>query len=138
MMHTCISGIIISWHIRIDEVEMACRLQTKHRDLVCEQKEKREATIKTIRTTAENLVTHHWNVNISRIIGSLIAIVGSGIAILGFALTPVTFSALVGVKIAGVAIARTGGVTTTKASIVDTIIIKTGKRSTGTVRVQSR
>ena len=107
---------------------MARQLQKKRRDLVCEWKGRREATIKTMRTTADNLVTHRRNVNISRITGSLAAIGGSGIAILGFALTPVTFGASLGLTIAGAGIAAAGGLTAAGASIVDTVITKTGVR----------
>ena len=101
-------------------------MQKKRRDLVCEWKGRRENTVKTIRTTAEKLVKHHRNVNISRITGSVVAIGGSGIAILGFALTPVTFGASLGLTIAGAGIAAAGGVTAAGASIADTVITKTG------------
>ena len=111
---------------RIDEVELGRQLQKKRRDLLCEWKGIRENTIKTIRTTADKLVTHRRNVNISRITGSLVAIGGSGIAILGFALTPVTFGASLGLTIAGAGIAAAGGITAAGASIVDTVITKTG------------
>ena len=105
---------------------MGRQLQKKRRDLLCEWKGNRENTVKTIRATAEKLVKHHRNVNISRITGSLTAIGGSGIAILGFALTPVTFGASLGLTIAGAGIAVAGGATATGASIVDTVITKTG------------
>ena len=105
---------------------MGRQLQKKRRDLLCEWKGIRENTIKTMRTTADNLVTHHRNVNISHITGSLAAIGGSGIAILGLALTPVTFSASLGLTIAGAGIAAAGGVTAAGASIADTAIAKTG------------
>ena len=75
---------------------------------------------------AEKLVTHHRNVNISRITGALVGIGGSGIAILGFALAPVTFGASLGLTIGGVAIATAGGATAAGASIVDIVIAKTG------------
>ena len=105
---------------------MGRQLQKKRRDLLCEWKGNRENTVKTIRATADKLVKHHRNVNISRITGSVVAIGGSGIAILGFALTPVTFGASLGLTVAGAGIAVAGGATATGASIVDTVITKTG------------
>ena len=104
---------------------MGRQLQNKRRDLLREWKGRREATIKRIRTTAEKLVKHHRNVNISYITGSLAAIGGSSIAILGFALTPVTFSASLGLTLVGAGIAAADGVTAAGASIVDKVITKT-------------
>ena len=105
---------------------MGCHLQKKHRDHVCEWEGRHETTINTIRTTAEKLVTHNQNVNISHITGSLVAIGGSGVAILGFALNTVTFGAAIGLTIVGAVVATAGGATAAGASIVDTVITKTG------------
>ena len=116
--------------IRIEEAEAARRLQKEYRDLLCEWKGIRGATINMIRNTAENLVRHHQNVNISRITGSAAGITGSGIAILGFALAPVTFGASLGLTIGGVAIAAAGGATAAGAGIVDVIITKYGVENT--------
>ena len=108
-------------NFRIEEIEVACKLQSDFQRSVYRWKEMREQTIRMVREIPQKLVDHQSAVNNSRI-SKIAGISGGGLAVLGLALISFTFDTSAALMITGSAIVAASVVTASKINIADRIL----------------
>ena len=86
---------------------------------------KRQETVQTLRSLANELMEHYKNVHIAKVSGSSASIGGFVMLATGFGLAPVTLGTSLILSAVGGAICAGGGVTVAGSSIVQTKIFKT-------------
>ena len=84
----------------------------------------RKRTIVQLYSIIEELDTHHFNVNISKVVGSSVGLTGGVLSVLGLVLVPVSLGASLGLTIVGSGMAAAGGLTATGAGIAEKVISK--------------
>lgn len=104
------------------------KLLISSRDLVVKVRfwsVEREKTVCILRELADELLKHHFNVNIAKVSGSSTAIGGFALVATGFALAPFTFgSSAVILSAVGGALCASGGATIAGSGLMERKIVK--------------
>ena len=80
---------------------------------------KREATVRTLRVLADDLMEHHKNVCVANVAGSSVSIAGFAAVATGFALSFATFGASLALSGAGAVVGAAGGLVNLGSSLTE-------------------
>ncbi|CAH3039395.1 unnamed protein product [Pocillopora meandrina] len=103
------------------------KLLTASRELIAKARlwsVERKNTVRILRELADDILKHHFNVNVAKIAGSSSAIGGFALVATGFALAPFTFGSSVILSAVGGALCAGGGATAAGSGLVKRKIIQ--------------
>jgi hypothetical protein len=89
-----------------------------------EWRQNRKATITTLKSLIDKLNKLKRNVNISKLVGSSVAILGASMAVVGVVLAPATLCGALALSATGSTLALTGSLTSSGASLVNFAVSK--------------